>query len=826
MITTSTQRFKNLTLALLLSLVGYVASATTYTAILNGNWSSSATWGGAAPGSSISGADIIIIPVGITVNLDNSIAISNSLASLSVTGTLSSSSSNITLNSGTISGNGNISVPNVTVGAVGFVSFTGTINANSFTSSQTSLALAANLNISNTLTVNNGLLQLDNGSSVSLGNNGTINVNNSLINLNGGAFNFSGLYNVTYTGSSSLFSGSLISGNLNDLTISLNNSSDQLTLGGNLTVQGGLYLSTGILNLNGNNLDINGGFINTTGGSISSTTASNISITSSNDPGELFFTPGFAEVGNFNVSLTGSNSLDLNSNLLVDGQLTLSNGGAINLQNHTLTLNSSIVSTGGSINTGSSSNIILNGTGNIGSLTLMGGNIGNLTINIASNGSVGLINDLTVYGTLTTNNGSLILNGYDLTIEGGLTGTAMGYIYSDSSSNITINGTGSSSINFPPSQNNVNDLNINIGGNGSLTLNNDVVVNGALSLQNGSLNLNGHNLTLNGTVNTSGGGGIYSNSMSNIYLLGGGDMGNLSFYGGFNQVNDLVVDINGVNGSINFNTDIIVNGTLQLTNGVIRTGSNNLTLATSAVVQGGSSSSFVISDGAGHLMMSLNTATASTFHVGTTASYAPVVVTNNSNTTGYFGVNASSTVFANGTTGSNLATSNSVVNTSWDVMSDISTNLNATLEFYWQTGMEVNAFNNSMATVAHYYNNTWNLGSYGAATAQGNGAYSMSTNVTSLSTFAVFDENTLTSIHNVAAKPTFDVYPNPTTEAINITLGDPAKYKRVRMFDIIGNEMVSIPVTNTVTTIDMSTLPAGVYFVSIDNLYTRRIIKK
>lgn len=825
MSTTLTKRFKNLTLAILFSLVGYVASAATYTAVLNGNWSSSATWGGAAPGSSISGADIINIPAGFTVNLDNSVAISNSLATLTVGGTLSSSSSNITLNSGTIIGSGNISVPNITIGAVGLVTFTGTINANSFTTSQTSLALVADLNVSNTLTVNNGLLQLDGGSSINLGNNGTININNSVVNLNGGAFNFSGMYNVTYTGSSSLFSSALVSGSLNDLTISLNNSSDELTLGGDLTVQGGLYLSTGILNLNGNDLTINGGFINTTGGSISGSTSSNINITSSVDPGEIYFTNGNNEVGNLTINLSNNGSLDLNSDVLVDGQLALSNG-SLNVQSHTITLNNAIVSSGGSLSTSSSSSIVLNGTGNIGTLNLSGSDIGNLTVNLAGNGSVGLTGDLTVHGTLTTNNGSLILNGHDLTIEGDLTGTAMGYIYSGSGSSITINGTGNSNINFPPSQNMMDDLTINIGSNGSLTLNADLVVNGALNLQNGSLNLNGHDLTLNGTVNANGSGGIYGNSLSNINLSGNENMGSISFWGGFNQVHNLVVDISGANGAINFNSDAMVTGTLQLTSGVVNTGSHNLTLAVSAVIQGGSSASYIISDAAGHLMVSVDSAASTTFHVGTSTSYAPVVVTNNSNTTGYFGVNAASGVFANGTTGSDLSTSNSVVNTSWDVVSDISANLNASLEFYWHTSMEVNSFNHSMATIAHYYNNTWNLGSYGAATAHGSGTFSMSTNVTSLSPFAVFDQNTLTSIHNVAATPTFDVYPNPTTEAVNITLGEPAKYKRVRVFDIIGNEMASIPVNGTVTTVDLSTMPSGVYFVSIDNLYTRRIIKR
>jgi hypothetical protein len=36
----------------------------------------------------------------------------------------------------------------------------------------------------------------------------------------------------------------------------------------------------------------------------------------------------------------------------------------------------------------------------------------------------------------------------------------------------------------------------------------------------------------------------------------------------------------------------------------------------------------------------------------------------------------------------------------------------------------------------------------------------------------------------------------------------------------------SIPVTATLTSVDMTGMPAGVYFVSIDNVTTQRIVKR
>ena len=53
-----------LTLILIVS-TGLVTMAATYTATTSGNWSSAGTWGGTAPSFNITGADVVIIPLGI-----------------------------------------------------------------------------------------------------------------------------------------------------------------------------------------------------------------------------------------------------------------------------------------------------------------------------------------------------------------------------------------------------------------------------------------------------------------------------------------------------------------------------------------------------------------------------------------------------------------------------------------------------------------------------------------------------------------------------------------------------------------------------------------
>jgi len=76
-----------LTLILIVS-TGLVTMAATYTATTSGNWSSAGTWGGTAPSFNITGADVVIIPLGIAVTLDGNLIVNNAAASLTVAGSL------------------------------------------------------------------------------------------------------------------------------------------------------------------------------------------------------------------------------------------------------------------------------------------------------------------------------------------------------------------------------------------------------------------------------------------------------------------------------------------------------------------------------------------------------------------------------------------------------------------------------------------------------------------------------------------------------------------------------------------------------------------
>src|SRR5580700_3714247 len=111
-----------LTLILMVG-TGLATMAATYTATTSGDWSSSVTWGGTAPAFSITGADAVVIPLGVAVTLDNDLTINNASATLAVAGTLTGTTG-LALTAGTLSGTGAITLNSLTVGTGGLITTT------------------------------------------------------------------------------------------------------------------------------------------------------------------------------------------------------------------------------------------------------------------------------------------------------------------------------------------------------------------------------------------------------------------------------------------------------------------------------------------------------------------------------------------------------------------------------------------------------------------------------------------------------------------------------------------------------------------------------
>lgn len=225
----------------------------------------------------------------------------------------------------------------------------------------------------------------------------------------------------------------------------------------------------------------------------------------------------------------------------------------------------------------------------------------------------------TVYGDLIMNNSSAsnhCLSLANSTPNGNVTFEVKGNVYLNSG-RITM---------FESSGSTTPIATLNIGGN--------FTIGSAAILQFGSNSANAGTATINikGNITNNNNSGITKNS-------GGGGTFTINLNGTHQQnwTGALPLAFTSTTSSIKIDNSagIILNNaatvnslnTILLTNGVLKLGSNDLTVATGGLISGGSSSSFVVTNGTGTLTMPAPAGVATLFPVGASASsYDPVTV--------------------------------------------------------------------------------------------------------------------------------------------------------------------------------------------------------
>jgi hypothetical protein len=523
---------------------------------------------------------------------------------------------------------------------------------------------------------------------------------------------------------------------------------------------------------------------------------------------------------NVTVNLaSATNQLSMAGNLAVTGVLSLQQG-VLNLAGNTLTIVGGVTTTTGSIAGSTTSNLVVNGTGSIGSIAFTAGahTLGNLTLAILGSGSVSLASDLTVNGITTLTSGSLNLNGNMLNIAGTIAAAGTGTITGSSTSGITLSGTGLvGTLPMGTVASTLGTLTVDITAAGSALLSSALTVTNALTLTNGSLNLNGQSLTIAGVVNSTG-GSISGSLLSDITFSGSGNAGTLALTAGSSTINNLTINI-GSNGTVMLGSPVTVAGVMTLAQGTINIAKNDLTMLAAATITGGSAASYVITSDTGSLIMTVANAGANgLFQVGTVASYAPVTVTNNSTLAGTFMVLAHEGVMLNGTTGADISQFQPVVNTSWNVESSLTTGANVNLLMGWNTSMQVNGFDNTQAYISHYTAGAWNTSAVTASTVVGGGLFSLAlTGVTSFSPFAVFGKNVSLGVASVNNNDVLQIYPNPSTGKLTIHTGSASTLTNVEITDLSGQTVARFELTNGDNTIGISNLSTGSYFIKVSN---------
>ena len=774
----------------------------------------------------------------ITLNTPGSVTLS---AATTVSGLLTLTAGNLMLNGQTLTFTG---AGNFAASGAGAISSTAASNitVNTMSSLTGALRFAAGANDLNNLMVN-----IVSGGSVALGSdlnaNGIVTLSNGSLSLNGHTLTFNAASDLSASGTGKL-AGSLTSNlvvyatsgltgalrfasgsnMLNDLTVNTGAASDVM-LGSDLTTNGMLTLTSGILSLNGNTLTLGtaGNVASSGTGSIMGSTTSDLVINSAAGlTGALRFATGGNTLNNLRVNTGSSGSAFLGSDLNINGMLTMT-AGTLSLNGHNLVFNAAgnLAASGtGAIYSSATSNIIVNATtGLTGAIRFTaGGNIvNNLTINTGSGGNVSLGSDLVADGMVTLTNGTLSLNGHNLTFGamGDLSATGVGAIMGSATSGITVNTTGSlgSPLRFATGGNVLGNLTINATSGGNVSLSSDLMIDGTLSLSTGTLMLNGNTLTFGttGDLAAAGSGTIMGSATSDIVVNStAGLTGMLRFASSGNSLNDLTVNTAGAS-SISLGSDLIVNGVLNLQSGKIKLSTNNLSIATTGSITGGSSSSYVMTNGTGKLVMNLASSAMGTFPVGTVTNYAPMAITASSAaTTGDVSINVADGVLSGGTTGTSFSDTGAMVNATWFVTSSAST-INYTMKAMWSASMEVNSFDRTHAYISHYTGGSWDTYPASAATTSGSMYAITRTGITSLSPFAVRGHAITTGAPLVTvAQPVVSVYPNPATNVLHFTSS--ANVDKVCVYDMAGKCILAANADNG--NVNISNLPAGAYVVS------------
>jgi filamentous hemagglutinin len=801
-------------LSLMLTSLTYAA---TFTATTSGNFSSTATWSGGVVPSKIVLTDQIIIASGVTVNLDSSLTFNGVLSELDVQGTLSTNNnSSLTLNIGKLTGVGNIALNTITVNEGSAFSFTGALTVATL-NVKSGFQTSANILVTQTLNLISGTISFISGGILNLNNNGAIIISGGVLaNGIGGTVNLSGNYNVTYTGNSSMAGIELKGSGLQNVTVDLNSSS-KVTLTSDLAVNGTLTLTNGTLFLAGYNLTIKGMVTASGNGTVSSTTASSINIsTVGGTTGIITFSANSA-VNNLTLKIGSNNKANIGGTLTVNGNLQL-DSGVLNLSDANLTINGTVRGSGmlyGNI----ASNLSISTSGGLAKalgFSAGGQLLNNLTITVGNGNSASLGSELTVNGTLALNGGSnLNLNGHALTLAANSNINGSGSLVVNSSSDLTIHSTGGiSSLGI---EGVIGDLIIN----SDVTLSEDLSVGGTLTLLSGTLILNNNNLAILGNVALAGTGTISSTSKSDISIITSTSVqGSIRFAPLANSVSDLKIGV-GNNGSVSIATEMNIFDSLQFSGGKLNIGSYGLTLGTTASITGAGNNSYIITANGGFVQMQLlSGASASTnFPVGTTAHFAPANARLNAgSTSGKVKVGVVSDVMANGTAGIDISGTEPVVDATWNVSSDITSNLNMNLQVMWAAAMEVNGFNRTAAYVSHYVNGSWDTKVTAAATLETNGMYSLqSSGITSLSPFAVFDQNT-SSVNQLKSDIAIEISPNPTVENIRIQRPDGSSEPlNIVIYNSQGQMMGTYILSEVSTTISTLNLLNGSYFIRFYN---------
>lgn len=292
----------------------------------------------------------------------------------------------------------------------------------------------------------------------------------------------------------------------------------------------------GTINLTGGNLNIGSSSLTITGSitgsqKISIGSLGSLNVGGGSNIGTFPFVSGAQSFTNF--TLNNTNGITFANDVTLSGVLTLTNGN-LNFNNQMLTLNGTLAAGGGSFSGNASSTLAIGGTGAFGSLPLSG-TIGTLTFDRSSgtadiNGSLMVSNTFNLLnGDFTNTNGLQMANGSLLRRKSASaqllgnppTNLPAGQFYNVAYSDIAGLGSGlTTGLELPnTTDDNLGSLTVN--SSASVILDKNIIVNGGVNLQSGTLSAGSNNITMNATPGTwSKTSGTFNGGTGSVIIAG------------------------------------------------------------------------------------------------------------------------------------------------------------------------------------------------------------------------------------------------------------------------------------------------------------------
>lgn len=665
---------------------------------------------------------------------------------------------------------------------------------------------------------NNGVIM----QSGTLAGNGTIAINRLQFNSLSVAA-FTGTMNVAKMINSSISLGLVAVVNVSDSLI-LQAGSLMLNTNSNLTM------------MTGSTIRVNNGTIGVNGGLMGMTNNYNVLYVGSSKTTGLELTGSALQNVSLNLN-SNSESVTLNSNTTINNNLNMMMG-KITLNGRKLTLSGDLMTSAGtSFISNASSELEISGNGSLSNgLSFDGGNsaIGNLTIN-RTGGTVRLYTAMNVAGNLSLNTGTFALeSGSALTMNGnskiwmggGVIAMNSGSFSGTANYDVEYTGTMSQAAGIELAGSGLDDVTVSYSNvSTSVSLTNSLAVSGALTMNNGHINLNGYNLFLNGTLSQSSTATFIGNANSELHLNLSTASNSTLYFDGTPAANQslsrLRVNINGA-AALTIGSGLTIVNELAFVSGKIMIDNNDLVIQSTGMISGSNDTRYIATSltGSGRLVMNVTAGSSwVTFPVGTMSNYSPAYIQQNaSGTSGNFMVRTVNDLMLNGNSGpvtNNIA----AVGRTWFIESASSVSVNMNLKLGWVAAAEINSFNRNNAMIRHYTNASWDASAAASATAGANGTFELVRNgFTSLSPFAVADASAPLKLNEQSNDLSFEIFPVPARDQITIKMtgaGDSFKYE---LIDITGRMIAGSDKSESITKFDISSLQPGYYFVKVTNL--------